>query len=180
MNKENGKTEKYSENFETLVNTYQRRLYFYALRILRNHEDAEEAVQDAFMRVHRALSKSDTKRLHYARLSAWLFKITLNVVRNRLRRKRLEQISVDEGSHSALQDRTSPDVILDRHTTIELTERAIRELPPYLLVAARLRFIDGLPHSEIAQRCLQPEGTVKANVFRAKRLLRQILAPAFA
>jgi len=175
----------YCESFEALVNKYERRLYVYALQMLRNPEDAEEAVQDAFVKAYRAWAKSDAQQPPYTRLSAWFFKITLNVVRNRLRRKRFAQVSVEDlddsaSSRTPLEDRLSPDVILDRHASIDLIERAIRELPSHLLEAARLRFIEGLTHSEIAKRCSQPEGTIKSHVFRAKRLLRQALKPAFA
>ena len=176
-------TTKYCESFEAMVDKYQRRLYLYALQILRNHEDAEEAVQDAFVKAYRAWAKCDAEPSRYARLSAWFFKITLNVVRNRLRRKRIAQISVDELNelhplHSVLEDRSSPDVILDRHSTFDLVERAIRDLPSHLLEAARLRFIEGLTHSEIAERCSQPVGTVKSHVCRARLLLRHVLEPA--
>lgn len=173
------------ESFETLVNEFQRRLYLHALQILHNHEDAEEAVQDAFVRAYRAWGEGDPKSVPYGRLSAWFFKITLNVARNRLRRKRFAQISVDElsefnTSNSGLEDRSSPEVIVDRYATMDLIERAIRELPSHLLEAARLRFVEGLSHSEIAQRCSQPEGTIKAKVFRARLMLRQLLKPVFA
>lgn len=172
------------DSFEALVSKYQRPLYLYALRILRNREDAEDAVQEAFLRVYRGWTKYDAKLGHQARLRAWFCKITLNVVRNRLRIKRLAQVSLDEMSdfkvsHSTLEDRLSPDVILDRHTTIDLVERAIRELPSHLLETARLRFIEGLSHSEIARRCSHRDGTVKSHVFRAKRMLRKALQPVF-
>lgn len=170
------------ENFEALVATYRRRLYLYALNMLRNHEDAEDAVQDALVRAYRAYNTMEAKPLNDARLSAWLLKITLNVVRNRFRRKQLVQVPVDalndpHSWHSALEDRLSPDVVVDQNATFALVERAIRDLPSHLLEAARLRFIEGLSHSEIARRCSQPEGTVKAKVFRAGRRLRQILEP---
>lgn len=177
--------DKYFDNFEELVTKYQRRLYLYALRILRNHEDAEDAVQDAFVRAYRALAKGAAKPPDDARLTAWLFKITLNVARYRLHRKQLAQRRADEMSDSifsqgALEDRSSPDVILDRHSTIDLIEHAIRELPLHLLGAAWPRFIEDLSHSEIAQRRSEPVGTVKSHVLRARRLLRQTLQPVFA
>lgn len=173
------------ESFEALVQRYQRRLYLYALQILHSHEDAEEAVQDAFMRAYRALGKDGASPFDGTRLGAWLFKITLNVARNRLRRKKHPQISFDalnatDSWHSALEDRSSPDVILDRNTTFTLVERSIRELPTHMLETAHLWFIEGLTHGEIAQHCSKPEGTVKSHVFRAKRKLRKALAPSLA
>ena len=175
----------YCETFEALVSRYQRRLYLYALRILHNREDAEEAVQDAFVKAHRAWTRGGAEPRDYARLSPWFFKITLNVARNRLRRKRLVQITGDRLSDSrswyrALEDRWSPDVILDHHVTRDLVEHAIDDLPSHLLEAARLRFIEGLTHSEIAEQRSQPVGTVKSQVSRARRALRQVLEPVLA
>ena len=170
-------------NFEELFATYYKRLFMYALHILRNREDAEEAVQDAFVRAHRAMAKMTPGPCHDARLRGWLFKITLNVARNRLRKKRLAQICIDQFNdadswHSSLEDRRSPDVLLDRRTTFQLVEGAIRALPPHLYEAARLRFIEELSHTEIAQLSAKPLGTVKSHIFRAKMLLRAQLEPS--
>ena len=71
------------EHFERIVDEYQRRLYGFALRMTGNREDAEEIVQDAFVRAFRALGKmTDQQRLEL-RLQPWPYTITLNVTRNR-------------------------------------------------------------------------------------------------
>lgn len=170
-------------SFEELVARYQKSLYLYALQSLRNSEDAEDAVQDALVRAHRAWNKMDPKPGHGAPLRAWLFKITLNVVRNRFRKKQPILICIDELSdprfwHSSLEDRSSPDTLVDERATFNLVEGAIRRLPRHLHAAARLRFIQELSHSEIAEQCSQPLGTVKSQVFRARLLLRAALGPS--
>jgi RNA polymerase sigma-70 factor, ECF subfamily len=170
--------------FDATVARYWRGLYLYALRMLHNHLDAEEAVQETFLRAYRYFAKQGTKPQLNARTSAWFLKITLNVVRNRLRKKWFSQISFDELKHShtwdsVLEDRLSPDALVDRNATFDLVECAIRDLPAHLLEAARLRFVEGLTHTQIAQRFSQPVGTVKSHVFRAKRLLREVLQPTF-
>lgn len=172
------KTTANCQAFEALVERYQARLFSYALRLLRNREDAEEAVQDALMKAYRAWPDFNARR--HTNLSAWLLKITLNVARNRLRKKCIAQINVggsNDSWHGALVDRTTPDMALEEQVTIELVDRAIHDLPQHLLEPARLQFIEGLTLSEIAHRCSQPLGTVKSHVFRAKQRLRQLLAP---
>jgi len=169
-----------TESFEDIVVAYRRRLYLYALQMVCNHEDAEDAAQDAFVRAYRAWEKMDPKPLHNARLTGWLYMITLNVVRNRFRRKQLPQVRIDEFHDSdswqtELDDRSSPEAIVDRDTTFGVVERAIRELPAHLVSAARLRFIEDLTHPQIAEHCSQPLGTVKSHVFRARLLLREML-----
>ncbi|MHB8145248.1 MAG: RNA polymerase sigma factor, partial [Vulcanimicrobiaceae bacterium] len=77
-----------TERFETIVDEYQRRLYGFALRMTGNREDAEEIVQDAFVRAYRALAKMSPQQRAELRLQPWLYTITLNVTRNRLRSKR--------------------------------------------------------------------------------------------
>src|SRR5579862_9174592 len=92
------------ENFERIVDDYQRRLYGFALRMTGNREDAEEIVQDAFVRAYRALGKMSPEQRADLRLQPWLYTITLNVTRNRLRSKRPSNVALD-----ALAD---PDAIL--------------------------------------------------------------------
>ena len=83
------------ENFERIVDDYQRRLYGFALRMTGNREDAEEIVQDAFVRAYRALAKMDPQQRSELRLQPWLYTITLNVTRNRLRSKRPTNVALD-------------------------------------------------------------------------------------
>src|SRR5438270_12672553 len=82
-------------HFEHLVRTYQDRLYGFALRLTGSRQDAEESTQDAFVRAYRALQGYAEDRRRALRLRPWLYQITLNVVRNRVRRPALVAVSVD-------------------------------------------------------------------------------------
>ncbi|MBV8374548.1 MAG: hypothetical protein JO302_03480, partial [Candidatus Eremiobacteraeota bacterium] len=66
------------DSFERIVDDYQRRLYGFALRMTGNREDAEEIVQDAFVRAYRALGKMSREQRAELRLQPWLYTITLN------------------------------------------------------------------------------------------------------
>src|SRR5215471_740605 len=81
--------------FESLVRAYQDRLYSFALRVTRNAQDAEEVAQDAFVRAYRALATYGEERIRALALRAWLYRITLNVARNRLRGKKPKFVSID-------------------------------------------------------------------------------------
>jgi len=171
-----------TDTFETIAADYRRRLLLYAVRKLRNHDDAEDAVQDVLLRAYRAWCRGAAQHLDAERLRAWFFTIALNVIRTRLRRKVLAQVSFDEfhdpeSWHPALEDGRSPAALLDQHTTVALVECAIGKLPSHLLECARLRFIEGLTHPQIAEQCSQPIGTVKARVYRARQRLRRALKP---
>jgi RNA polymerase sigma-70 factor, ECF subfamily len=170
-------------NFERIVDDYQRRLYGFALRMTGNREDAEEIVQDAFVRAYRALGKMSTEQRADLRLQPWLYTITLNVTRNRLRGKRPSNVALDALADPDAILRVShegppqPEAIVEQNTEIALVERALLQLPMHLRAAATLRFIEGRSHPEIAEILNQPIGTVKSHVHRAVRILRRILGP---
>src|SRR5580700_9611109 len=171
------------EHFEKIVDDYQRRLYGFALRMTGNREDAEGIVQDAFVRAYRALGKMSQEQRSELRLQPWLYTITLNVTRNRLRSKRPTNVALDAlADPDALLNETQegpdqPEAIVDRAADMVLVEQALLQLPMHLRAAATLRFIEGRSHPEIAEILNQPIGTVKSHVHRAVRILRRILGP---
>lgn len=172
------------ERFDAIVNEYQRRLYGFALRMTGNREDAEEIVQDAFVRAYRALGKMGLEQRSELRLQPWLYTIALNVTRNRLRSKRPANVALDAMADPDALMRAStregplgPEKIVEQNADMALVERALLQLPMHLRAAATLRFIEGRSHPEIAEILNQPIGTVKSHVHRAVRILRRILGP---
>src|ERR1700693_3640144 len=82
--------------FERLVREYQDRLYSFAHRLAGNPQDAEEIAQDAFVRAYRAMKTYPPERIRALSLKAWLYQITLNVARNRMRVRLHAAVSIDE------------------------------------------------------------------------------------
>ena len=143
-------------------------LYRYALSVLREERAAEDAVQDAFERAFAALGRYPEERLRAMRLRPWLYRVTLNVARNRLRERRevpVEKISLagvavgDEGRESVM------DVMA-----------ALGRLPERQRVAVTLRYLQDLPYAEISGVTGWPEGTAKTLVRRGVARLRKIVA----
>ncbi len=171
------------ETFDRIVDDYQRRLYGFALRMTGNREDAEEIVQDAFVRAYRALGKMSFEQRRELRLQPWLYTITLNVTRNRLRSKRPPSVALDALAdpdallRGSVDGPARPDDIVEQNAEVALVEAALLQLPMHLRAAATLRFIEGRSHPEIAEILNQPIGTVKSHVHRAVRILRKILGP---
>lgn len=173
------------DRFDEIVDEYQRRLYGFALRMTGNREDAEEIVQDAFVRAYRALGKMSPEQRSELRLQPWLYTITLNVTRNRLRSKRPTNVALDALADADALLRGSatreappqPEKIVEQQADMALVERALLQLPMHLRAAATLRFIEGRSHPEIAEILNQPIGTVKSHVHRAVRILRRVLGP---
>ncbi len=169
--------------FEVLVQAYQHRLYGFALRLSSNAEDAEEIVQDAFVRAYRALSTYTPPQTATLRLRPWLFQIALNVFRNRVRVvARLPlQVPLDTSSDEGPVDRLSASASDQPEQAVmaALGERRlaqlIADLPEHFRTAIVLRHIEGLSYSEMAALLGQPVGTLKAHVHRGVKQLRLAL-----
>ncbi len=169
-------------NFERLVEIYQHRLYAFALRLVSNPHDAEEIIVDAMVRAYQALSQYDPGRIAALELRPWLYQITLNVFRNRVRGRRLPVVSYDqlEGSHMpeiADDGATQPEAALEQAECRRMLTTSLARLPERERLAVTLRHIQGMTYSDIAAILEQPVGTVKANVHRGVRRLRQMLSP---
>ena len=171
--------------FDLVVDAFQQRLYGFALRMTGNREDAEEIVQDTFVRAYRAIGKMTDEQRTSLKLQPWLYTITLNVTRNRLRSKRPTNVAIDaladpDALLSNVTPRTDqPENVVVRIAELQLVEQALLQLPVHLRAAATLRFIEDRSHPEIAEILDQPIGTVKSHVHRAVRILRRILGPHF-
>jgi RNA polymerase sigma-70 factor (ECF subfamily) len=165
-------------HFEQVVRTFQDRLYGFALRLTHCQQDAEEVTQDAFVRAYRALEHYSAERRRELRLRPWLYQITLNVIRNRVRRPAPRLVQIDE---PAVQDdlaaspREQPEnSALDAERQAGLVE-AIARLPSRYATAVVLRHVQGLSYIEAAEILDQPVGTTKSDVHRGLRLLRESL-----
>ena len=165
--------------FERLVLVYQDRLYGFALRLTHSPQDAEEIVQDAFVRAYRALAVYTPERIATLALRPWLYQITLNVLHNRVRSRRLTVVPLDEltnnGVTEVMDDHEQPDAALERAEREYELSALVAGLPERYRIAVVLRHIEGFGYGELAELLSQPVGTIKANVHRGTRLLRAAL-----
>lgn len=173
-----------ARGFECLVLRYQQRFYVLALRMLNSAPDAEEVTQDTFVRAHRALASYPPERIRELRLDSWLYRILLNLTRNRVRATPLPALSLDipeeERPLAVRADRaTEPEDALLRSEDASALAMALFRLPFHLRAAVILRHVQGHTYREIALLLDQPEGTVKAHVHRGTRLLRGMLEAEF-
>jgi RNA polymerase sigma-70 factor (ECF subfamily) len=168
--------------FEDLVRVYQDRLFSFALRLTRSREDAEESAQDAFVRAYRALCTYPAERIRGIALRPWLYQITLNVVRNRMRGKKLRLVSLDGGSGDgraswdpADDPAERPDALYETSRRRVDMETLVRSLPERYRAPLILRYVEGLSLEEVARILKQPVGTAKSNVHRGVNALREAL-----
>jgi RNA polymerase sigma-70 factor (ECF subfamily) len=170
-------------SFERLVREYQDRLYSFAHRLAGNSEDAEEIAQDAFVRAYRAMKTYEAERIRALSLKAWLYQITLNVARNRLRGKRRKFVSIDarDADGRALWEPeddpgSRPDARFEEGRRRADIGTLVAGLPERYRSALILRYMEGLRLEEVAAVLKQPLGTVKSNVHRAVNALREALS----
>ena len=165
-------------HFRQLVEVYQQRLYLLALRLV-GRDDAEDIVQEAFLRAYYALKGTPTHKVQD--LHKWLITITLNTFRNCTRKREQPVISLDLPENSTALDSAhqtlGPDEEAYWHEWRYELEGHIASLPEHYRPAITLYLFEELRYTEIAEVLQQPIGTVKGHISRAKYLLRQLLEP---
>ena len=160
--------------YALLVERHKDRAFSLALRMLGSREDAEEIVQDAFLRAFRSLNlfRGD------ARFGTWLYRIVYNLSLSRISRKKpfLEFHDLSD-DHAALPAVDEGEVsLLDNLGDRELQDAVMAEvsnLPPHFRAALSLFYIDDLTYDEMSSVMDIPLGTVKTYLFRGRNLLRK-------
>src|SRR5260370_11213172 len=168
-------------HFRQLAQVYQQRLYLLALRLADRPDDAEDIVQEAFIRAYYALKGTPTHKVSILNLWKWLITITLNIFRNRRRKREQPVISLDLPENGIALDiadqALGPDEAAYWHAWRYKLEGHIASVPAPSHARIDLYLFDKLRYAEIAEVLEQPIGTVKGHISRAKYLLRQLLEP---
>jgi RNA polymerase sigma-70 factor, ECF subfamily len=173
--------------FARLVDLYSARIYRLALKMLADPQDAEDVLQETFLKALRSLRDFEGR----SSLSTWLFRIAVNESLMLVRKRRPEPfISLDESSDSQGEDDSEPLQITDwcclPERELEAAEsrrhldKAVDRLPVSLRVVFLLRDIEGLSIKETAEALSLSEVTVKTRLFRARMKLREDLSVYFA
>ncbi len=167
--------------FERLVLEYQDRLYRFALSYTGDPRDAEEVVQDALIRAYGALGRYEPTRVRELALRAWLYRITLNVARNRARgvRPRLVPLEGPDGDTALPEPEADsaerPDSVYEGAERRRELDALLAGLPARYREAVVLRHVEGLAYEEAAEVLGRKVGTVKSDVHRGLRLLRDAI-----
>ena len=151
--------------FESLFRQYQREVYRWIVRIVRDPAVAEELTVETFWRAHRAHAGLNPE----AKFSSWLRRIATNLALDHLRRRR-SYVDLPED----LAAEQKPDSAVQQQTRMAL-RKAFAELPPRLRVVAQLGLIEDETYPEIAEALGISAGAARTRMFRAVRLLRKKL-----
>ena len=169
--------------FEAIVRVHGGRLLSVARRLLGNNEDAQDAVQDAFIRAYKAIHTFEAR----AQLHTWLHRILVNSALMKLReRRRRPTTSIEDllptysaDGHQAVSSRDWSDAVLERKETAAIVREAIQRLPDLYREVLVLRDIEEKDTAEAAQLLGTTSNVVKVRLHRARQALRTLLDREF-
>jgi RNA polymerase sigma-70 factor (ECF subfamily) len=151
--------------FEKLFRQFEKQVYSWIVRIVRDTGVAEDLTVETFWRIYMSRIRFDPE----ADFAPWARRIATNLAIDHLKHRRLERELSDE-----IMQETSPNPAL-QHETREQIRRAFRSLPAYLQVTATLALIEERPYKEIAESLGKSESAIRVRIFRAVRALRKEL-----
>ncbi|MDD6882680.1 MAG: sigma-70 family RNA polymerase sigma factor [Eubacteriales bacterium] len=164
-----------SAAFSTLMEAHERRMFAVALRMCGNHEDAQDCLQEAMLRVYRALASFKGQ----SSFSTWVYRVTMNTCLDELRRRKMRKTTSLDGlldsGWSPAEELDTPEHNAIRSEQRRTIERAIAALPEDMRAAIVLRDIQGFSYDDIAGMLDTNVGTIKSRISRGREKLRETL-----
>lgn len=157
--------------FGELVGRYKDLVYGLVLRVGPDRSQADDLAQDVFLKIHRGLPyfRGD------ARLSTWIYRIVMNVCAQAQSRPSVE-VPLDRGPDRPSIDPGGADAAFADLELRDRLEKAIAQLPEHYRFLIAAHHLRGVQYEALAEALDIPLGTVKTHLYRAKRLLREILS----
>lgn len=170
--------EGYVGAFEELVKRYQAKMFNMALNFVRNREEASDIAQEVFLKAFLALPKFH----HKSEFSTWLYRISINHIKDFLRKKKHlnKEISLEDTgdlASSGPDPSMSLEAIKQKEAQQAILYRCLEKLPEKYRLVLNLRDIQGFSYENISEILGVSQGTVDSRLHRARKLLRAKLAP---
>ena len=180
------KATKYDDQqaFSDLMDRYKDSIYFMLLKMVNNKDDAEDLTIEAFGKAFNSLKQYTP---NYA-FSTWLFKIATNNCIDFLRKKKKKTMSIDnsienkDGDEITIElksDARTPEQETIRDQKIELMRSYVKKLKPRYETLVEMRYFKEMSYEEISNELNLPLGTVKAQLFRAREFLYNLMKHNF-
>jgi RNA polymerase sigma-70 factor (ECF subfamily) len=159
--------------WETLMNTYAKRVFNMAYQFCGSREEAEDLTQEIFLKLYNALAKFDFQR----NFTAWLLTLTKNYLIDEYRRTKWERTQRDEFDERVLSQTSlaGPEESLVRKESRAIIWEGLNRLSSEMRMAVILRDLQGRSYEEMAEILGLPLGTVKSRVNRARLALAEVL-----
>jgi RNA polymerase sigma-70 factor, ECF subfamily len=162
--------------FERIVMLHERRVYALALRITGNPEDAKDATQEAFLRLHRSIAQIDSARS----AGPWLCRVVVNACRDIGRdRQRSRLVPMEEWAAVTPECSASPESLASDRERERHLQLGLRQLPEKERAALLLREMEGLSTEEVARVLGSSAATVRSQICMARLKLRKFFARRF-
>jgi RNA polymerase sigma-70 factor (ECF subfamily) len=162
--------------FEALMRKYEKQIFSFVIRMVRNEEVAIDLTQDFFIKVFTVLEKYN---FDY-KFSTWAYRICYNMVIDHIRKNQAQVHSLDDDSISSKDMLSSENVTRDdgfknlsREETRVYIWKIVEHIPHKFRELILLRYIQDLKYDEIAEITALPVGTIKNRIFKAKEILKQ-------
>jgi RNA polymerase sigma factor, sigma-70 family len=150
--------------FNILVLRYQEKIYWVVRRLLPDHDEADDVVQDVFVKVYRSLNSFKGDSSFYT----WLYRIAMNLSLNEIRRKKTRKtFAFDDTIVQHESNEILPLEQMEREERTQLIKEAIERLPEKQKKVFVLRYYEELPYEEISKILKTSVGGLKANYFHA-------------
>jgi len=167
-------------SFDLLVLKYQHKVLSLVRRYVKDHAEAEDVAQEAFVKAYRAIGNFRGDSAFYT----WLYRIAVNTAKNFLdarKRRPASDVDIDEVGDFAFSEflrvEETPESLLATQDLHRVVEEALAALPEELRKALLLRELDGLSYEEIAETMDCPIGTVRSRIFRAREAVDIAIRP---
>jgi RNA polymerase sigma-70 factor (ECF subfamily) len=162
--------------FEELMRKYDKKIFSFVVRMVRNEEVAVDLTQDFFIKIFTVMDKYNFEY----KFSTWAYRICYNLVIDHIRKNQAQVDSLDDESVSPRDMLGSENVSKDdgfktlaRAETRDYVWRVVDQIPLKFRELILLRYIQDLKYEEIAEITSLPVGTVKNRIFKAKEILKQ-------
>ena len=175
-----------SAAFRMLFDKYHRRAFAVAMGVVKNEDDALDAVQEAFVKVHKNIHKFEGSSSFYT----WLYRIVMNVSIDHVRRtSRRRNLDFDERALHQQSEVAGDGALVPSMTDANPGKAALRrelggaigaalqELPDHHRAVIVLREIEGMSYEEMAETLEVPKGTIMSRLFHARKKMQAALAP---
>lgn len=156
--------------FAKLMTFYKEKIFIFGKSFFHNDSDSEDFVQDVFIKVYTHLDSF----LGNSMFSTWLMKIAYTTAINSVNRKK-ETLPIDDETLIKDSSNITPEEIQIRKITQTAIREAISELPEKYAVCIEMYFYYDIPYQQISEITEFPVNTIKSNIFRAKKLLKEKL-----
>lgn len=156
--------------YAQIINKYKNQLYATILRMTKNPQDAQDLVQEAFIKVYHQLEKFEGK----GTFSSWIYRVAINHCMDEFRKKRykMQQLEISEDQ---VMNPNHPEVIFLKKEKNRQLERLIGTLPEEERIIILLRYVNELSYSEISDLVEIPVSSVRNKLHRAKKKLRETI-----